>query len=64
MDKNDRPDACTDEHLRFLDEVREVGTINMFGAAKPLLDMYPEIHKREARQIVTYWMISLGRAER
>jgi hypothetical protein len=28
-----RPEFLTDEHFQFLDELRESGEINMFGAA-------------------------------
>lgn len=55
-----RPDCCTDEMLRFLDALRESGLINMFGAAIPLADMYPELTRQQAREVLAYWMQTFG----
>jgi uncharacterized protein YciI len=54
-----RPDYVTDEHLEFLDELREGGSINMFGAAPELADEF-DITKQDARKILSYWMESFG----
>jgi hypothetical protein len=50
-----RPEFVTDEHLQFLDELRESGEINMFGAAPYIADLF-EIPMQQARKVLTYWM--------
>jgi len=52
----ERPEKMTDEHLEYLDGLRESGVTNMFGAASYLRDSYPELSKNDAREILTYWM--------
>lgn len=54
-----RPEFVTDEHLRFLDELRESGEINMFGAAPYLADVF-DLSQQEARKVLTYWMKTFG----
>lgn len=63
-----RPDFITDEHLQFLDDLREDGITNMFGAGRYLDEEFPELsdgrnsfHSSEtARAILKYWMDSFG----
>ena len=55
----DRPEIVDDEHLIYLDEVRESGVVNMFGAGDYLADEFG-IDKNDAREILTYWMESFG----
>jgi hypothetical protein len=55
-EEHEKPDYCTDEHLRFLDQLREGGSVNMFGASQPLREVYFELDKQQARAIVAYWM--------
>jgi len=50
------PEYCGDEHLDFLDALRESGVTNMFGAAPYLVDEFPELDIRQARKILMYWM--------
>lgn len=45
-----------EDHLEFLDYLRETGITNMYGAAPYLQDEFPELSKTEARKILTYWM--------
>jgi hypothetical protein len=54
-----RPEFVTDEHLRFLDALRESGQTNMFGAALYIADLF-EISLQQARKILTYWMRTFG----
>lgn len=54
-----KPDFVTDEHLRFLDALRESGQTNMFGAAPYIAEMF-EVSMQQARQILTYWMRTFG----
>ena len=43
----------------FLDELRESGEINMFGAAPYLSDAF-DLSEQEARKVLTYWMQTFG----
>jgi hypothetical protein len=52
----ERPKFVTEEHLEYLDELRESGETNMYGARSYLMDEFPELNKKEAGQILTYWM--------
>jgi hypothetical protein len=58
-----RPNIVSNEHLTFLDELRESGITNMFGAG-PHLEFNFALTKAEARVILTYWMQSFGDANR
>lgn len=57
----DKPDFCTDEHLDFLDDLRESGETNMFGAAPYLREEFDDLTKDEARKITVYWMQTFPR---
>jgi hypothetical protein len=54
-----RPEFVTDEHLRFLDALRESGEINMFGAAPYIADVF-DLSNQEARKILAFWMQTFG----
>jgi hypothetical protein len=56
--KTPQPTFCTEEHLLYLDDLRELGTCNMFGAAPYLKDDFPALTKAQAREILVYWMES------
>ncbi len=47
---------ATQEHLEFLDDLRELGGVNMYGARRPLMDEFPELDKNEARAVLKEWM--------
>ena len=49
----DKPPA---EQLEFLDDLRESGITNLFGAAPFLRDEFPDLSIQEARQVLSYWM--------
>jgi len=51
-----KPENLKEEHLRYLDTLRESGITNMFGASPYLAEAYPELEKSEAREILSYWM--------
>jgi hypothetical protein len=51
----DKPEKCTDEHLEYLDELREFGVTNMFGAAPYLMKEF-SLDRKEAGEILSYWM--------
>lgn len=46
----------TEEHKEFLDDLRESGETNMFGAAPYLMEEFPELTRQEAKAIVQQWM--------
>jgi len=52
----ERPDACLDEHLEYLDELRESGDTNMYGATPFLMSEFRKLTEQEAREILQYWM--------
>ena len=47
--------TVSEEHKKYLDELRESGITNMFGAGRYLADVF-NIGKREADKIVQQWM--------
>lgn len=57
-----RPPTVTDEHLEYLDALRESGAVNMFGAAPHLAREFG-LPTREARHVLTYWMESFGQRQ-
>ena len=44
-----------DPKFLFLDELRESGAVNMFGAAPYLAEMFG-LSKRDAREVLGQWM--------
>jgi len=52
---SEKPDKCTDEHLEYLDELREFGLVNMFGA-RPYLAKEFGLDKKSSQEILSYWM--------
>jgi len=57
--KPEMPDYCTEDHLIFLDDLRESGITNMYGAGSYLEEEYG-IDRREAGDILQYWMKTFG----
>ena len=47
----------SDMYYQFLDNLRDKGTTNMFGAS-PYLQQAFDLEKKEARQILAKWMQS------
>ena len=56
----ERPEFVTEEHLEFLDELRESGVTNMYGARPYVQRAFPELEKGQASTVVGYWMRSFG----
>lgn len=56
METITRPEFCTDEMLEYLDDLRESGVTNMFGARPYVEREFPELSSKEAGQVVTHWM--------
>lgn len=59
-----RPEFCTDDMLVFLDELRESGKTNMFGAGPYLKEMFPELTGHRHHDVLGYWMESFGKETR
>ena len=55
MTKSMEATNMTQEHKEYLDELRESGETNMFGAASYLV-MEFGLEKKEARAILSEWM--------
>ncbi len=51
----ERPSEVEDEHLEYLDDLRESGVCNMFGAAGYLEEDFG-LDRKAAYKILTYWM--------
>lgn len=51
-----KPTNMAPEHLEYLDDLRESGSINMMGAAQYLTMKWPSLSKDEAKDILLYWM--------
>tara|TARA_Y100000310_G_scaffold314700_1_gene364341 strand:+ start:1340 stop:1534 length:195 start_codon:yes stop_codon:yes gene_type:complete len=58
-----RPENITDEMLEFLDDLRESGDTNMFGA-RPWVASAFDIPKAEAGEVLSYWMSTFGQDDR
>jgi len=54
-----RPEGLTDEHLEYLDELRELGITNMFGARPYLADAF-DLDSDTAGKYLHYWMATFG----
>lgn len=52
----ERPDFVENDHLSFLDDLREDGVTNMFGAGSYLQEEFPDLTDEQARKVVSYWM--------
>jgi hypothetical protein len=63
MDTSERPDGITEEHLLYLDGLRESGITNMYGATPYVMEEF-DISKAEASKIHLYWMKSFGNPKR
>lgn len=54
--KHERKDFITDDHLYYLDELRESGQTNMFGARSYIVAEFPDLTMDQAGDILSYWM--------
>ena len=55
-----RPKYVTDEVLEYLDELRESGVTNMYGARPYVQKAFPLLTPHEAAKALTYWMQTFG----
>lgn len=51
---------ATPEHLSFLDNLRESGVTNMFGATPYLLRKFPDMDRHTAADVLSEWMRTYG----
>jgi len=51
----EKPTFLTEDMLLFLDDLRESGETNMYGAGPYVQDEFG-LDKREAREVLRYWM--------
>jgi hypothetical protein len=58
-----RPDYVNDEHLKYLDDLRESGLTNMFGAVPYIKEEFG-LDRKTSRQILSYWMETFGKDDR
>lgn len=49
-----------ERYFEFLDELRESGVTNMFGATPYLRKAFNELDEKEAREILKEWMKTIG----
>lgn len=59
----ERPEFCEDRHLVALDTIREMGIVNMYGAADPLCQCFPHLTEPQAVQILAYWMATFDKRQ-
>jgi len=59
-----RPACVADDHLEFLDALRESGDTNMFGARPYLMAEFPLLSDEEAATVMGYWMKTFGNPKR
>lgn len=59
-----RPYFATDEMLTYLDDLRDSGETNMFGAAAYLREDFPELSKAESYSVLSYWMDTFDNQDR
>ena len=59
-EKTVRPEIVTDEHLEYLDDLRESGVTNMFGAGEYLCADF-DITAKESHGILQYWMSTFSK---
>ena len=56
----EKPEYLIEDHLLYLDELRESGVTNMFGALPFIRLQFPDLTKQEAKQVLIHWMKTFG----
>lgn len=56
MTDEPKPEGLDDAHLEYLDELRESGKTNMFGARPYLQANFRDLGDNQAGAILAYWM--------
>jgi hypothetical protein len=52
----EKPEYLTEEHLLYLDQLRESGVTNMFGAVPFIMLQFPDLSEQQAKKVLIYWM--------
>ena len=60
---SNRPERIEDAHLTYLDELRESGVVNMFGAGA-YFEREFDCDRLTASFILGYWMDTFGDSDR
>jgi len=61
--KNKRPKAVEDEHLKFLNDLRESNTTNMMAGPQYLQSAFG-LNRAEAKEVFFYWTRTFGQKDR
>ena len=56
----EKPEYLAEEHLLYLDQLRESGVTNMFGAVPFVMLQFPDLSEQQAKQVLIYWMKAFG----
>lgn len=56
----EKPDFVKDEYLEYLDDLRDSGVTNMYGAAAYLAEDCPELSIEQSKELLLYWMRTFG----
>lgn len=51
-----------DQYFEYLEDLRQSGEINMYGAVPCLYREFPELSLDQAKKILTEWMASYGQS--
>ena len=55
----ERPEIVSEDHLEDLDDLRESGITNMYGAGAYLQEEF-DLSRTDARTVLKYWMESFS----
>lgn len=58
----ERAEYIKDEHLEYLDDLRDSGVTNMWGARPYIMKEYPDLEESEAKAILIYWIDTFPRS--
>lgn len=59
MNTEPRPDCVIEEHLQYLDNLRESGITNMFGARSYLAKEF-DLDEKTSKATLLYWMLTFS----
>lgn len=59
MSNETKPEGMTEEHFNYLDNLRESGVTNMWGAAAYLEEAL-DVPKQDAKKYLAHWMATFG----
>lgn len=59
-----RPVFVDDKYLSYLDDLRESGITNMYGARPYLQREFPELSDETSAEILVYWIKTFEKSDR